>query len=57
MIYNFMHFSKSTKSNQKCSGANSRFEQLNAFQYHQNWLHNLLIAASLNGFQQNHKKR
>jgi hypothetical protein len=57
MIYNFMPYAKRTKSNPNHSGANSRFEQLNSFVYHQNWLHNLLIASSLNGFRQNHKKR
>lgn len=27
----------------------SPFEDLNGFRYHDNWLHNFLIASSLNG--------
>ncbi len=30
-------------------GIRSPFEQLNGFQYRQNWLENLLVAASLGG--------
>jgi hypothetical protein len=28
----------------------SPFAELNGFVYHDNWLHNLLIAASMNGY-------
>lgn len=57
MIYNFKPFSKRTMANKDKDAPKSRFEQINGFVYHQNWLHNLLIAASKNGFNQNHKKR
>lgn len=57
MIYNFMPFSNRTICNKGTNAPKSRFEQLNGFAYHQNWLHNLLIASSMNGFKQLHKKR
>ncbi len=57
MIYNFMPFSNRTISNKGEDAPKSRFEQLNGFVYHQNWLHNLLIASSMSGNGLNHKKR
>lgn len=42
LIWNFHPFTKKT-------GNHSPFADLNHFIYHQNWLHNLLIAASLGG--------
>lgn len=53
MLYNFAPFSERTQKQNKIS----RFEQLNGFVYHQDWLQNLLIASSLNGFATHHKKR
>jgi hypothetical protein len=52
MLYNFKPFEKRTvtKMNKKC-----RFEELNGFTYHQNWLQNMLIAGSMNGFRKHHK--
>jgi len=52
-IYNFMPFSKRTKEYKK----QSRFEEFNGFVYHQNWLHNLIIAGSMNGYKNRHKKQ
>lgn len=43
LLWNFHPFTKRT-------GRHSPFEDLNGFIYHQNWLQNLLIAASLGGF-------
>ncbi|WP_207682956.1 hypothetical protein [Desulfonema magnum] len=34
----------------KYDGLQSPAERLNGFRYHDNWLHNLLISASLGGF-------
>lgn len=53
MLYNFSPFGERTQKQNK----KSRFEQLNGFVYHQDWLQNLLIASSLNGFAIHHKKR
>jgi len=47
LIYNFAPFNPYT---QKLSGWQSYAEQLNQFRYHDNWLQNLLISASLGGF-------
>ncbi|MCP3968587.1 MAG: hypothetical protein GY749_08775 [Desulfobacteraceae bacterium] len=33
-------------------GLQSPAERLNGFRYHDNWLHNLLISASLGGFRE-----
>lgn len=52
MIYNFMPFTDRSKKVKKAS----RFEELNGFIYHKSWLQNMLIAASMNGFRQHHKK-
>lgn len=54
MIYNFKPFQKQTV---KKMGKNSRFEELNGFKYHQNWLQNMLIAGSMNGFRTHHTIR
>ncbi|MDM8540324.1 hypothetical protein QUF90_04485, partial [Desulfococcaceae bacterium HSG9] len=34
----------------KYDGLQSPAERLNGFSYHENWMHNLLISASLGGF-------
>ncbi len=39
-----------SKARDRGGGAYSRFQRLNGFVYHDNWLKNLNIAASLNGF-------
>lgn len=52
MIYNFIPFTNRSKNIRK----QHRFEELNGFTYHQNWLQNMLIAASMNGIRKNHKK-
>lgn len=43
LIWNFHPFTKKTRKH-------SPFADLNHFIYHSNWLHNLIIAASLGGF-------
>ncbi|MDE5089711.1 MAG: hypothetical protein O4805_22320 [Trichodesmium sp. St16_bin2-tuft] len=52
LCYNFMPFCSRYKYNhpQKAEKFNSRAAQYNQFQYHQNWLINLMTSASLNGF-------
>jgi len=47
LIWNFHPYSSRTKSNHPTRS--SPFQDLNGFQYHDNWLHNLLIASSMNG--------
>jgi len=47
LIYNFAPWNPYT---QKLSGWQSYAEQLNGARYHDNWLQNLLISASLGGF-------
>jgi hypothetical protein len=47
LIQNFAPFNPWTVK-QKCHV--SSFERVNGFQYHENWLQNLLIAASLGGY-------
>ncbi len=44
---NFHTLGARTRSN--CSERISPFTELNGFSYHDNWLHNLLIASSMNG--------
>ena len=47
LVWNFHPYSSRT-----CSSDSERispFNDLNGFQYHDNWLHNLLIASSMNG--------
>ncbi len=48
LIWNFHPYGSRTKANdpKRCSP----FEDLNRFHYHENWLHNLLIAGSMNGY-------
>jgi hypothetical protein len=53
IIYNFMPFCKKTQKLKK----QSRFEEYNHFVYHQNWLHNAIIAGSMNGYRTRHKKQ
>lgn len=53
IIYNFMPFCAKTQTHKK----QSRFEEYNGFVYHQNWLHNLIIAGSMNGYRTRHKKQ
>lgn len=54
LIYNF------TPSNpytiKKYDGKQSPAERLNGLKYHANWLHNLLISASLGGYRIHHSK-
>ena len=53
IIYNFIPFCQKTQKQKK----QSRFEEYNGFVYHQNWLHNVLIAGSMNGYKTRHKKQ
>jgi len=48
LIWNFHPYGSRTKANapQRCSP----FDDLNRFHYHENWLRNLLIAGSINGY-------
>ena len=57
MIYNFMPFSQRVQNRKHNPKKMCRFEELNGFVYHSNWLENMLIAGSTNGFRQSHKKR
>ena len=48
LVWNFHPYGARTCS--KCSTTRiSPFTDLNGFSYHDNWLHNLLIASSMNG--------
>ena len=47
LLWNFHPYGSRTRSNHP--GRSSPFQDLNGFQYHDNWLHNLLIASSMNG--------
>ncbi len=47
LVWNFHPYGARTRSN--CSERMSPFTDLNGFRYHDNWLHNLLIASSMNG--------
>ena len=47
LIWNFHPYGARTRS--KYSTRISPFSDLNGFSYHDNWLHNLLIASSMNG--------
>ena len=47
LIWNFHPYGARTRS--KYSTRISPFTDLNGFSYHDNWLHNLLIASSMNG--------
>lgn len=46
LLWNFHPYGSALQQN---LGRSSPFEDLNGFQYHENWLHNLLIAASMRG--------
>ncbi|QTA89022.1 hypothetical protein [Desulfonema magnum] len=48
LIFNFTPSNPYTVK--KYDGLQSRAERFNGFRYHENWLHNLLISASLGGF-------
>ena len=47
LVWNFHPYGARTRSN--CPERMSPFTELNGFRYHDNWLHNLLIASSMNG--------
>ena len=47
LLWNFHPYGSRTKSDNPARS--SPFQDLNGFQYHDNWLHNLLIASSMNG--------
>ena len=47
LIWNFHPYGARTRA--KCATRISPFRDLNGFSYHDNWLHNLLIASSMNG--------
>ena len=53
MLWNF----RPHANNGEEEAPRSVFEQINGFQYHENWLQNLLCAASLKGERPLHKKR
>jgi hypothetical protein len=57
MIYNFMPFSNRVRTRKQKPKKQSRFEELNGFAYHHHWLHNLLIAGSMNGGKGRHQIR
>jgi len=48
LFWNFHPYRQKTQAKYRCPGF-SPFERLNGFRYHDNWLHNLLIASSLGG--------
>ncbi|CAA9317416.1 hypothetical protein AVDCRST_MAG94-1287 [uncultured Leptolyngbya sp.] len=50
LIWNFHPYGKRTTATalERCSP----FKDLNGFEYHDNWLRNLLIAGSMNGYRQ-----
>ncbi|MDJ0596290.1 MAG: hypothetical protein QNJ72_40975 [Pleurocapsa sp. MO_226.B13] len=47
LVWNFHPYGVRARSN--CPERMSPFTELNGFRYHDNWLHNLLIASSMNG--------
>ena len=47
LLWNFHPYGSRTKSDNPARS--SPFQDLNGFQYHDNWLHNLLIASYMNG--------
>jgi hypothetical protein len=57
MLYNFGPFCQRVQKRAECPKKSSRFEELNGFVYAGNWLENLLIAGSMNGFRRSHKKQ
>jgi hypothetical protein len=57
LVYNFAPFSKRVQNRAERPKKSSRFEEFNGFIYQANWLENLLIAGSMNGFRCSHKIR
>ena len=55
LLWNFHPYTPKAKGSEKYP--RSPFEQLNGFQYHDNWLHNLLIASSLQRDRTTNRKR
>ena len=49
LLHNFAPWGPETE---RASGYGSPAERLNGHRYHDNWLHNLLVSASLAGFRQ-----
>jgi hypothetical protein len=54
LLWNFHPYGQRTKL--KGGDRSSPFGELNGFVYHENWLHNLLIAGSMNGYIPRDKK-
>lgn len=52
LVWNFHPYG--TKTRLKYPNRFSPFQDLNGFRYHDNWLHNLLIAASMRGWRNGH---
>ncbi len=48
LLWNFHPYGQKTQAKYEATGL-TPFERLNGFRYHDNWLHNFLIAASLGG--------
>lgn len=48
LLWNFHPYGARTQAKYEGQG-NTPFERLNGFRYHDNWLHNLMIASSLQG--------
>ena len=57
MLYNFTPFSQRVQKQKNKPKKSSRFEEFNEFVYHNNWLENMLVAGSMNGFKQSHTIR
>lgn len=50
LLWNFHPYGQRTTA--KAPARRSPFKDLNGFEYHENWLRNLLIAGSMNGYRQ-----
>lgn len=57
LIYNFMPFCDRVQKRKTSPKKSSRFAERNGFVYSANWLENLLIAGSMNGFRASPKIR
>jgi hypothetical protein len=57
MIYNFSPFSERVQERKINPKKTSRFEEINGFVYHENWLQNCLIAGTSSRKRSHHKKR
>lgn len=57
MMYNFTPFSKRVQQRETNPKKTSRFEQINGFVYHEDWLQNCLIAGASSRKRSHHKKR